>query len=576
MPSLTGKSHRGPNISQVTSDKILMLMAHQLGVPSSDPVAIISAAQAHKDQIDWARIGNSCNIQKQLARKHFNEVIKPRYESSGSIMDITDRSEFTMFIASLLSSRCYPSAEVLAKFAPTSGRKYSRVILRRAFHNIKKCRMLKDCYTNLGYTFNDLLLQSSQICEQEQFKIITPSDDVLQPSLFAGTSNKYTGADTDQQDQTCLLQRRDLPLPTGPRAASSSSSSSLLMPKLSLNYPKFMSSSLPSLSTKATYSGSLSSKNPSQSFTVLANLSDSPLPQYSIDSSYNVMRSIPIAPLPQPQSQHPLTADGQQYWVPNPAQAHGSVSSNLLSRGVPGLATTSSLELGLEQDPDYIVTKTDRTPVYGEVHGNTMPIFGDSGGYYSSTFSSWESNDQPAAISSAPSPFSSHSALPCMPAQAAWTKPPPIPVTPNQVVDHFRAASVYSASASASSSASVCSLDFPVHPASLLASGTRTPTQEEMACGTQWTASSGDNGEGGVKSEQMFYSQFTQQNYTELSSVSSDIFSNLPFVKFDTSEGIPEDKEACSSAGIVVNDPFSLNEDPTPSYLSGSRARTKL
>lgn len=137
MPSLTGKSHRGPNISQVTSDKILMLMAHQLGVPSSDPVAIISAAQAHKDQIDWARIGNSCNIQKQLARKHFNEVIKPRYESSGSIMDITDRSEFTMFIASLLSSRCYPSAEVLAKFAPTSGRKYSRVILRRAFHNIR-------------------------------------------------------------------------------------------------------------------------------------------------------------------------------------------------------------------------------------------------------------------------------------------------------------------------------------------------------------------------------------------------------------------------------------------------------
>lgn len=572
MPGPTGKSHRGPNISQVTSDKILLLMAHQLGVSSSDPVAIISAAQAHKDQIDWAHIGNSCCIQKQLARKHFNEVIKPRYESSGSIMDVSDRSEFTMFIASLLSSRCYPSADVLARFAPTSGRRYSRVILRRAFHNVKKCRILKDHYTNLGYTFNDLL-QNSQIYEQEQLKAATSSENgSFQPSFFAGTSNKYTDA-----DQSSLLQRRDVPLPAGPRAASSSGSSNLLVPKASMKYPKFMSSSLPSLSSNATYAGSAVSQGSSQGFTVLANLSDSPLPQYNIDSSYNVMRSIPIAPIQQ--QQQPVVANGQQYWAFNSAQAHGGMSPCLLSHGgLPMPATASSSELGLEQDPECIVAKKDGLPLYSDVHANTMPIFGDSGGYCSSTFSSWESNDQLGTMSSAPSPFNSCSTLPCIQGQgqSPWTRPP-IPVTPNQIMDHSYTPDAHTInvhSASASASASVCSLDFPIHPASLTTSDHNLSAQEEVTHDTYQQGPLGENGEaawtpqnrGGIKSD-LAYPEFVQQNYTELSSISSDIFAILPPTKCDTPEGILDVKEARSNADIVINDPFSLNEDRITTFV---------
>lgn len=555
MHSSARKSHRGPNISQVISDKILELIAQQLEISASNPADIISAAQLHKDKINWAYIGNNCNIKRHLVRKHFNEVIRPRYESAGSIMDANDRSEFTAFIASLLSNRRYPSAEVLAQFNPTSGRKYSRVILRRAFHNIKKCRMLRDCYETLGYTFNDLLVPANK---QGQYNFINSNsaeDGPLRLSLLTSINDKYSNTETDKSN---LLQRREMPLPAGPRAVSSSSLSNTTMTRGLMNYPKFISTSLPSLSTMTSYTNRAVPEGSPQRFTVLANLSGSPTSQYNIDPSYNVMRSLPIAPV---QQQHP-----------------GSVMSlHPLSPGTPALATASSLESGLEQDPECSATRKDVTPVYNEIHADTMPIFGDSGGYYSSTCSSWESNDLQGTMSSAPSPLNSYSTLPSLHAQATWTKPP-IPVTPNQIIDPFHtlethAATIYSTSAS--SSTSLCILDYPIRRStSLPTSNNMTSIHEEITHSTlrhtiheetkEGTLLSQENS--GTKSE-LPHTMLAQQNYTELSSISSDIFLNLPRTKCNTPECIQEDKKAHSTAGIVINDPFSLNEDQTAAFV---------
>lgn len=555
MPNSPSKSHRGPNISQIISDKILKLIAYQLDVSTSDPADIISAAQLHKDKINWTHIGNSCNIQKHLARKHFNEVIKPRYESAGSIMDTSDRSEFTMFIATLLSNRCYPSAEILARFAPTSGRKYSRVILRRAFHNVKKCRMLRDCYANLGYTFNDLLSNTN---DQEQHKSINASDDGSLRLSFLTDANLTNNYAATEGEQGNLFQQKNIPPLLGPRAASSSGFSSAMMPWASMNHPKFMSSSLPSLSTKHQYINRQVDGGSPQGFTVLANLSGSPVPQYTVDVSYNVMRSLPIAPL-------------QQQPIRNIMPAYP------LSYGASALANTSSLELSLEHDIECNVIAKDTGSSYNTLHANTMPIFGDSGGYCSSTFSSWESNDQPCTMSSAPSPHNSCSTLPSLQAQATWTKPP-IPITPNQIADlsytlDMPIASAYSTSAS--SSTSVCNSDYLTNNSSTLPTfDLKTPTQDEATYDILHQPISEEPKEGTWSPHDNssirydpHYTALAHQNYTELSSVSSDIFMNLSCAKCNTPECIQEDKKIHSNTGIVINDPFSLNEDKTSAFV---------
>lgn len=150
------RSHRGPNMSREKSDAILQLVAEQLRIEDINPVRVIAAAQSSRTHINWDDIARQCGITKQLARKHFNEVIKPRYEKSGAALDPNDRTEFVQFITGLLMSRKYPSSEVLSSFRPTSGRVYSRVIIRRAFHNLKKSRQIQNCCKTLGYDFNKI------------------------------------------------------------------------------------------------------------------------------------------------------------------------------------------------------------------------------------------------------------------------------------------------------------------------------------------------------------------------------------------------------------------------------------
>ncbi|TNJ26292.1 hypothetical protein GMRT_13328 [Giardia muris] len=150
------RTHRGPNMSREKSDAILQLVAEQLRIEDINPVRVIAAAQSSRTHINWDDIARQCGITKQLARKHFNEVIKPRYEKSGAALDPNDRIEFVQFITGLLMSRKYPSSEVLSSFRPTSGRVYSRVIIRRAFHNLKKSRQIQDCCKTLGYDFNKI------------------------------------------------------------------------------------------------------------------------------------------------------------------------------------------------------------------------------------------------------------------------------------------------------------------------------------------------------------------------------------------------------------------------------------
>lgn len=96
--------------------------------------------------IDWTAVAAAVGMDSKICRKHFHEVIVPQmYECR---LDPGDRYALIMHIIKGLSNGVEIDASYLKQFVPPSGKTYNSVVLRRAFHNLKRCKEVKSFIAN--------------------------------------------------------------------------------------------------------------------------------------------------------------------------------------------------------------------------------------------------------------------------------------------------------------------------------------------------------------------------------------------------------------------------------------------
>lgn len=207
------RQHRGANLPREKSNEIIDLIAEQLHVSSADIPTLISAADELKDRLDWDKVALRTGLSKTLCRKHFNEVIRPRHENSGSCMIPNDKLDFNSFIIDLLYRRIYPTTSHLMEFKPSSGNIYNHVVIRRCFHNLKKSKFFLKIYEDIGYSFNDIqanagkqkdgapLLPDYRNKPSEGLDILASLRALPRKSELSSRSEKNTDSTTPDDDQ---------------------------------------------------------------------------------------------------------------------------------------------------------------------------------------------------------------------------------------------------------------------------------------------------------------------------------------------------------------------------------------
>jgi len=182
------RAHRGSSLPAEKSREIVIRVARQLDESPNDMQTLMRAADSRRDMINWEDVAYHTGLSKTLCRKHFNEVVRPRYEHAGSSMSANDKADFREYIKGLLLAKIYPSTLHLLSFSPASGSVYSHIIIRRCFHNLKKSKTFQKLYQELGYSFTDLQRKAGPPSTRRRFwrgrpAVIRPRPPVRQSAL---------------------------------------------------------------------------------------------------------------------------------------------------------------------------------------------------------------------------------------------------------------------------------------------------------------------------------------------------------------------------------------------------------